>query len=146
MKKAFYLFILIIGVILAYGLKTEFGDLPYPPKIKSATLSPCMFTIEYSSNDPKSKDYALHKDETLPLNGLESISKKSCRCIEEALKFKSGNNQQFSYVDIPYFIVDSNNSKFNITIEVKDTIGTKRLNFNKIAKDNIGNICSKWRY
>ena len=143
-----FLFFLLGVVLVVIGLNytTEFSDLSYPAKIGKVDYKSCIFTIRHSSNIPKSKDYGIEKVESLPLLGIESLSEQDCKCVEDALQFHAKSIQQFKYVDYPFFVVGVNNNKFDISIEVKDYIGTKILHFNDIVYKNKNNLCQKWRY
>jgi len=136
----------IVLVIIGLNYKTDFSDLPYPATIKKVAYNPCTFTINHSSNIPESKDYGIYKTESLPLFGIASLSKKSCMCVEDALRFHPKGIQQFKYADNPFFTVEVKNNQFDITLEVKDYIGTKKLNFNEIVKNNKNHLCEKWSY
>ena len=140
------LFFLTTVLIISLNYKTDFSDLPYPATIKKVVYTPCTFTINHSSNIPQSKDYGIYKTESLPLFGMEPLSEKSCMCVEDALQFYPKGIQQFKYDDNPFFTVKVKNNKFDITLEVKDYIGTKRLNFNEIVKNNKNHLCDKWSY
>ena len=149
MKKFIWSLLLIViaaFVFKAYIYKTRLSDLPYPSSLKTVNYAPCTFTISYSSNNPKSKRYGCYETKTLPLYRAVDLSDKECKCVEDALRLKAKNIQQFNYVDYPYFTAEERNATFDIAVEVKDTIGYKMLSFNQIVVKNRDNLCAKWRY
>jgi len=139
---------IFIFAVLLFGItyKTTFSDMPYPAKIEKVNYEYCSFTISYSSNNPKSTNYGKYHRETRHLYKIGKLSKESCKCVEDALKFKPKGVVQFSYVDYPYYSVNVKDNKFNIDVEVKNLLGTKIVNFNNIVKNNKNNLCQKWNY
>jgi len=149
LNKIFLLLLVIFifsALIFTMNYKTTFSDIPYPAKIEKVNYEDCSFTISYSSNNPKSAHYGKYHRETRHLYKIGKLSKESCKCVEDALKFKPKGVVQFSYVDYPYYSVNVKDNKFNIDVEVKNLLGTKIVNFNNIVKNNKDNLCQKWNY